>query len=52
MYRCETWTIEEAERKKLETFEMVFYRRMLKIKGVDRITNEKVHEKVREKRTM
>ena len=40
MYGCETWTIGEAERKRLEAFEMWFYRRMMNIKWImDRITN-------------
>ena len=39
-YRCETWRIGEAERKRLEAFEMWCYRRMMNIKWIDRITNE------------
>ena len=42
MYGCETWTIGEAKRKRLESFEMWFYRRMINIKWMDRITNEEV----------
>ena len=33
MYGCETWTIGEAERKRLEAFKMWCYRRMMNIKG-------------------
>ena len=40
LYGCETWTIGEAERKRMEVFEMWCYRRMMNIKWMDRITNE------------
>ena len=52
MYGCETWTIGEAERKRLEAFEMWCYRRMMNIKWMDRITNEKVLGRIEEKRTL
>ena len=42
MYGCETWTIGEPERKRLEAFEMWCYRRMRNIKWMDKITNEEV----------
>ena len=45
MYGCETWTIGEEKRKRLEAFEMHCYRRMMKIKWMDRITNEEVLER-------
>ena len=48
MYRCETWTIGEAERKRLEAFKMWCYRRMMNIKWMDRITNEEVLESEKE----
>ena len=38
MYGCETWTIGDAERKRLEAFEMWCYSRMMNIKRMDRIT--------------
>ena len=44
-YGCETWTIREAERKRLEAFEMSCYRRMRNIKCMDRITNGEVLRK-------
>ena len=52
MYGCENWTIGEAEKTKLEAFAMSFYRRMLKIKWVYRISNEDVVDKIREKITL
>ena len=47
MYGCEIWTIGEAERKRLEAFEMWCYKRMM-----DRITNEEVLGRIGERRTM
>ena len=52
MYGCETWIIGEAERKRLESFEMSCYRRMRNIKWMDRITNEEVLAWIEEKRTL
>ena len=52
MYGCETWRVGEAERKRLEAFEMWCYRSMLKINWIDRITNEEVLERIGERRTL
>ena len=52
MYGCETWTIGEAERKRLEAFEISCYRRMMNIKWMDRITNEEVLGRIGERRTL
>ena len=53
MHGCGTWTIGEAERKRLEAFEMSCYRRMRNIiKWMDRITNEQVLGRIGERRTL
>ena len=52
IYGCETWTIGEAERKRLDVFEMWCYRRMMNIKWMDKITNEEVLERIEERRTL
>ena len=52
MYGCETWTIGEAERIRLEAFEMWRYRRMKNIKWMDRVTNKKVLGRIGERRTL
>jgi len=49
---CETWTLREEDKKRVEAFEMWCYRRMMKISWEDRITNEKVLEHVNEKRSI
>ena len=45
-YGCQTWTIGEKQRKRIEDFEMSYYR-ILKIKWVDRITNKEVDDKTK-----
>ena len=52
MYGREIWTIGEEERKKLKAFEMWCYRRKMNIKLMDRITNEEVLGRIKEKRTL
>ena len=52
MYECETWTIGEADRKRLEAFEIWCSRRMINIKWNDRILNYKVLKRIGEKRTL
>jgi hypothetical protein len=49
LYGSETWTLGEAEKKRIVAFEMWCYRRMLKIPWVDRVTNEEVLRKIEEK---
>jgi len=52
LYGCETRTItiEEENRRRLESFKMWCYRRMLRISWVDRITNEEVLERISEEK--
>ena len=51
-FECQTWTIGEMERKRLEAFEMWCYRRMMNIEWMDKITNEEVLGRIGEKRTL
>lgn len=50
LYGCETWTISEKDKKHLEAFEMWCFRRTLKITWCDKITNEDVLKRMKEKR--
>ena len=51
-YGCETWVINDTEKKKLEAFEMWCWRRMERISWIERKTNEEVLRTVGEKRTL
>jgi|AKYZ01.1.fsa_nt_gi Reverse transcriptase (RNA-dependent DNA polymerase). len=42
LYGCETWNVGAEERRRLDSFEMWCYRRMLKIGWTDRVRNEEV----------
>ena len=52
LYGCETWSISDSDRRKLDAFEMWCCRRMLKISWRDHITNEDVLERVCEQRNL
>ena len=47
-YGCESWTWNEAMRKKIDAFEMWCYRRMLRISWMDGVTNDQVLDRVQE----
>ena len=46
LYGCEAWNISKAMEKRIEALEMWFYRRMLKVSWVDRVSNEIVLQRV------
>ena len=46
-YGCEAWTINKTDGKVITAFEMKCYRKILRIPWTDRVTNEKVLEKVK-----
>jgi len=52
LYGCETWTISAIEKRKLEAFEVWCYRKMLRIKWIDRITNEAVLIRIKENKIL
>ena len=49
-YGCETWIIGAQENRRLEAFEMWCYRRILKVRWVDHVTNEEILNKIGERR--
>ena len=51
LYGCEAWTIDKGERRRSEAFAMYRYRKLLKISWVGKVTNEKVLNLVKEKRS-
>jgi len=52
LYAAESWTMNQADRKRLEAVEMWIWRRMEKISSVDKISNEEVLQRVNKTRTM
>ena len=51
-YGCEAWTLSKASESKIEVFEMWCLRQMSNIKWKDRVTNEKVLEKLKTSRQL
>ena len=45
LYGSEAWTMTAAEKARIEAFEMWCYRRMMRIKWIDRVSNEEVLKK-------
>ena len=52
LYGCETWTIGVQEKRRLEASEMLCYRRMLKVRWIDHVTNQEVLNKIGEGRNV
>ena len=52
LYGSETWTLNKNLKRKLEATEMWFYRRMLRISWVDRITNVEVLRRMNTQRLL
>jgi hypothetical protein len=52
LYGSETWILRKLEQKCLESFDMWCWRRMVKIKWSEKVTNEQVLDHIGEKRTL
>ena len=52
LYGSETWTVGTNEERAINVFETWRWRRVLKIKWTDRITNGEVFQKVKEERLL
>ena len=52
LYASETWTLKEADRKKLLAFEMKCYRQILRINWRDRIRNEDISKRTSKEETI
>lgn len=52
LYGCESWTLSNNSKKLLESAEMWFYRKMLRISWVKKLSNEKVLKLVKEDRSL
>ena len=51
-YGCESWTLSKALETKIEVFEMFCFRKIGNVKWSDRVTNDRVLEKLKTKRTL
>ena len=47
VYGCEAWAMKEADRKRIEAFELWAYRRLLRIKWTEMKSNKYVLEKIK-----
>ena len=46
MYRCESWNIKKAERRRIEVFELWCWRRLLRVPWTARRSNQSILKKV------
>ena len=46
MYGCESWTIEKAEHRRIDVFELWSWRRLLRIPWTARISNQSILKEI------
>ena len=46
MYKCESWTIKKAEHQRIHAFELWFWRRLLRVPGNARRSNQSILKKI------
>ena len=42
MYGCESWTVKKAERRRIDAFELLFWRRLLRVPWAARTSNQSI----------
>ena len=47
MYRCESWTMEKAERQRIDAFELWCWRRLLRVPWAVRRSNQSILKEIR-----
>ena len=47
MYRCESWTVKKAERKRIDGFELWCWRRLLRVPWTARRSNQSILKKIK-----
>ena len=45
MYRCESWTVKKAECRRIDAFELWYWRRLMRVPWTARKSNQSVHPK-------
>ena len=46
MYRCESWTIKKAEHQRIDTFELWYWRRLLRVPWAARRSNQSILKEI------
>ena len=46
MYRCESWTVKKAERRRIDAFELWYWRRLLRVPWTARRYNQSILEEI------
>ena len=46
MYRCESWTIKKAERRRIDGFELWYWRRLLRVSWTARRSNQSILKEI------
>ena len=46
MYRCESWTIKKAERQRIDAFELLCWRRLLRVPWTARRSNQTILKEI------
>ena len=47
MYGCESWTVKKAERQRIDTFELWYWRRLLRVPWTARRSNQSILKEIR-----
>ena len=46
MYGCESWTIRKAEHQKIDAFELLYWRRLLRVPWTERTSNQSILKEI------
>ena len=46
MYECESWTVKKAERQRIDAFELWCWRRLLRVPGTARRSNQSILKEI------
>ena len=46
MYRCESWTVKKAEHRRIDAFELWYWRRLLKVTWTARRSNQSILKEI------
>ena len=46
MYGCESWTVKKAERQRIDAFELLYWRRLLRVPWTARRSNQSILKQI------